>query len=134
MTNITKSIIWGGAGLIIVAVIFFAITGTPTKASNQVTGNVATAPTGEYQEVLLTFKNYEYQLEPSTLKKDVPVRMTVDLDSIYGCMRDVVIRDFGVRKYVQPGDNIISFTPTKTGTINIACSMNMGRGQFTVVE
>ena len=90
--------------------------------------------TDEFQEVTLRFVNYEYVLEPSVLKKDVPVRMTVDLDSVYGCMRDVVIKSFNVRKYVRPDDNVIEFMPDKTGTIGIACSMNMGRGQFTVVE
>ena len=90
--------------------------------------------TDEFQEVTLRFINYEYVLEPSVLKKDVPVRMTVDIDSVYGCMRDIVIKSFGVRKYVRPGDNVIEFMPDKTGTIGIACSMNMGRGQFTVVD
>lgn len=89
---------------------------------------------GEFQEVKLTFKNYQYQLEPSTLIKDVPVRMEVDLDTVDGCMRDVVISSFGVRQYVKPGDNIIEFTPDKSGTFNIACSMNMGRGTFRVAE
>jgi plastocyanin domain-containing protein len=46
----------------------------------------------------------------------------------------VVISSFGVRKYLKEGDNIITFTPTQTGTINIACSMNMYRGTFTVID
>ena len=60
--------------------------------------------------------------------------MEVDLDTVYGCMRDVVIPSADVRKYVKDGDNIIEFTPEKAGTFNIMCSMNMGRGKFTVAE
>jgi len=52
------------------------------------------------------------------------------MSTVVGCSRDIVISSFGVRKAVSPGDNIIEFTPDKTGTINIACSMNMYRGTF----
>jgi len=88
--------------------------------------------TGEYQDVKLSVSGGTYILTPSVLKKDIPVRMEADLSTVRGCARDVVISAFGVRKYVKTGDNIITFTPTKTGTINIACSMNMYRGTFTV--
>lgn len=108
------------------------------SASESLTGDAvedltATKSVGA-QEVTLTFENYRYILTPSTLKKDVPVEMTVDLDSVYGCMRDVVITQFGVRKYVREGDNVITFTPDKEGTFNIVCSMNMGRGKFSVLS
>jgi plastocyanin domain-containing protein len=79
-------------------------------------------------------KNYQYLTDPAVLKKGIPVKMTVDLNTVVGCATDIVIKDFGVRKYVSQGDNIITFTPTKTGTIGIACSMNMYHGTFTVVD
>jgi plastocyanin domain-containing protein len=68
------------------------------------------------------------------LKKGVKVHMIVDMSTVVGCSRDIVISSFGVRKAVSPGDNIIEFTPDKTGTINIACSMNMYRGTFQVTD
>jgi len=79
-------------------------------------------------------KNNEYRVEPSVLKKNIPVRMTAEVNSLPGCAKSVVIRDFGVRKSVSTANNIIEFTPDKTGTIEIACSMNMYHGTFTVVE
>jgi plastocyanin domain-containing protein len=85
-----------------------------------------------HQRLVKFVSGAKYILTPSVLKKDVPVRMEADLNTLKGCSRDVVISAFGVRKYVNEGDNIITFTPTKTGTINIACSMNMYRGTFTV--
>ena len=96
--------------------------------------NTNTVLTGEVQNVKLTVSGGSYLLTPSVLKKDVPVRLEADLSTVRGCSRDVVISAFGVRKYVKEGDNIITFTPTKTGTINIACSMNMYRGTFTVTD
>jgi uncharacterized protein len=105
-----------------------------TSGGDELTGNVVAVNTGEVQEVSLQFKNYAYVLEPETFTAGVPVRMEVDLSTVYGCMRDVRIPAFGVSQYVSEGNNIIEFTPTKTGTFNIMCSMNMGRGTFTVVD
>ncbi len=90
--------------------------------------------TQEIQNVTLSFRNYEYVLTPNTLKVGIPVKITVDTTTVTGCMRDIVIGDLKVRKYVTPGDNVIEFTPNKEGTFLIACSMNMGRGYFTVTS
>ena len=87
-----------------------------------------------YQQVTLYFINYEYKLVPENLLVGVPVRMTVDLETVYGCMRAVMIPAFNVRKFVNENDNTIVFTPDRTGNFNILCTMNMGRGTFRVVE
>jgi len=68
------------------------------------------------QLVKLSFDDKGYVMTPSTVTKDVPVKMEVDLDTVKGCA------------------TTIEFTPTKTGPIEIICGMNMGKGQFTVVE
>ncbi|MEM2139172.1 MAG: hypothetical protein QXM96_03385 [Candidatus Woesearchaeota archaeon] len=88
-----------------------------------------------FQKVkLLVNSNGDYELQPGVLKKDVPVKMEVDLNSVYGCARSIVIKDFNVFKNVRQGDNIIEFTPTKEGRIRIQCSMNMYSGYFDVVS
>ena len=86
------------------------------------------------QNVKLTFDAKGYVLTPSTLTKGVPVKMEVDLDSVKGCMRTVVIDSFGVKKTVKTGETTIEFTPTKTGDVEIVCGMGMGQGSFKVVE
>ena len=142
MGKLMKQISIGGAIAIVLSVFFFGTIGVDVNAG---TGDITSKATGyererddrvqgEAQKVLLKFENYQYKLEPSELQKGVPVRMEVDLDSVYGCMRDIVIPSFGVDKYVREGNNIIEFTPTKSGTFNIQCSMNMGRGKFSVVK
>lgn len=120
-----------------IAVVFsIFVFGVMVEPSDGVTGNAVkdSYEGSDFQEVSLSFKNYAYQLEPSTLTKGVPVKMIVDMNTVGGCMRDVVIPAFNVRKYVSKGDNVIEFVPTKSGTFNIACSMNMGRGTFTVED
>ncbi len=127
-----------GFAIALVAALFiftgksFATATTDTGDETAITGQAIASD--QYQEVTLKMINYKYITEPAELIKNVPVRMTVDLDSVSGCMRDVVISAFDVREYVQKGDNIIEFTPDKTGEIQVVCSMNMGRGSFTVVD
>jgi plastocyanin domain-containing protein len=95
---------------------------------------VAGAQEKKVQNVKLTFDANGYVLTPSTLTKGVPVKMDVDLATVKGCMRTVVISAFNVKKTVKDGDTTIEFTPTKTGKIDIVCGMNMGKGSFTVTE
>jgi plastocyanin domain-containing protein len=128
------TIILGVAAFVVIAVFGFisasALSGGE-KTTN--TGNTATSENiEEVQTAVLQYTNYEYKLTPNTLKKGVPVKITVDTNTVVGCMRDIVISDFGVRKRVTPTDNIIEFTPDKDGTFWIVCSMNMGRGTFSV--
>ncbi|MFH1408299.1 MAG: cupredoxin domain-containing protein [Nanoarchaeota archaeon] len=123
-----------GTAIVVVLVFFLGMSMTIAKAEIPGITGRAIINTGEVQEATLSFENYEYVMDPPTLKKGVPVKMTVDLDTVYGCMRDVVISSFGVRKFVSGGDNVIEFTPDKAGEFWVVCSMNMGRGKFTVAE
>ena len=106
------------------------------KENTYLTQNTNTAPVIKdgVQYVKLKFNDYGYVVEPSALKVGVPVKMEVDLSTVTGCMRSVIIPAFNIRKNVYPNDNIIEFIPDKTGTFRIHCSMNMGQGSFTVVD
>ena len=126
---------------IIILLSFFAVAnalGNDSKDAGERFTSMASYETPEiidgYQHVELYFINYEYKLVPENLIAGIPVRMEVDMDTVYGCMRAIMIPAFNVRKYVNDNDNIVEFTPTKTGVFNIMCTMNMGRGTFRVVE
>jgi len=86
------------------------------------------------QVVKLSFDDKGYVVTPSTVTKGVPVKMEVDLDTVKGCMRTVVIDAFNVKQTVKAGAPTIEITPTASGPIQIVCGMNMGKGQFTVAE
>lgn len=86
------------------------------------------------QLVKLSFDDKGYVMTPSTVTKGIPVRMDVDLGTVKGCMRTVVIGAFDVRQTVKEGSTVIEFTPTRTGEIEIVCGMKMGKGAFTVVD
>jgi plastocyanin domain-containing protein len=86
------------------------------------------------QTVKLTFDDKGYVVTPDTVTKGVPVKMEVDLATVKGCMRTVVIDAFDVKQTVKEGATTITFTPSKSGKIQIVCGMNMGKGSFTVVD
>ncbi len=99
---------------------------TPSGAAVTLSGNMQVAK--------LSVSGGGYILEPSTFRKGVPVRLEADLSNMPGCSKSVVISAFNVNKYLTPGDSVIEFTPDKAGTFNIACSMNMYKGTFTILE
>lgn len=101
-------------------------------------GNLATGKNilsnGEVQIVKLSVENGKYILDPSEIKKGVPVRIEADISKMPGCSKSILIPSFNVQKNLNSKSNIIEFTPDKAGTFNIMCSMNMYRGTFTVLE
>jgi len=121
-------------GIVLIVVIF--LFGLIAFNNNQKQSNKETKlllnTENEIQTAILSYNDSGYILTPNILKEGIPVKITVDTSSVNGCLRDVVIGDFGIKKYITAQDNIIEFTPNKDGQFLIACSMNMGRGFFSV--
>ncbi len=67
-----------------------------------------------------------------TLKAYVPARLIVDSQNTYTCASSLVIPEYGIKRQLSPGENIIEFTPTETGKLPFSCSMGMFRGSFQV--
>ena len=89
------------------------------------------AESGDFQEVVIGMRNYNYFPNTVSVKAGIPVKLRLD-DSVYGCFRDFTIRDLGVRKYLRTPSDYIEFTPAKPGTYTFACSMGMGFGKLVV--
>lgn len=153
-TNMKKYVIAGAIFIVVLILAFSAkniLAGNPTggqdystntQANNLATGGnagttgtgVATVGPGNVQNAKLALVDFSYKLTPNKLVKGVPVRIEVDASTLSGCMVNVVIKDFNVRKKITAKDNIIEFTPDKTGVFWITCSMGMGPGSFEVVN
>lgn len=71
-----------------------------------------------------------------TLKKGQPAQVNfhAEAQNLNGCNNALVIPDFNIEKDLVPGDNIVEFTPTKTGTYGYTCWMGMVSGQIKVIE
>ena len=78
-----------------------------------------------YQQVAfdLSFDSYaDFQVTTG-----VPVRMVVHVDPAYltGCNNEILMPAWGIDEKLEPGDNVIEFTPTETGDFPYSCWMHM---------
>jgi sulfite exporter TauE/SafE len=75
--------------------------------------------------------------EPIKVQIGIPVRWTIHAETgtINGCNNSIVIPEYNrLQKKLSIGDNIVEFTPTRTGNFTYSCWMGMIRGRITVVE
>jgi plastocyanin domain-containing protein len=71
-----------------------------------------------------------------TVQRGIPVKWTIDAPagSINGCNNRLIIREYGIEHRFTPGENVIEFTPARTGRFSYSCWMGMIRSSITVVE
>ncbi len=120
-----KQIVSFGAGLCVAAMLGGAV---------PVCAQAAKAAQPKVQTVKLSVDDKGYVVTPDTVVAGVPVRMEVDLKTVTGCARTVVIGAVNVKKTVKEGQTTIEFTPAKSGKVAIACGMDMVHGSFTVAD
>ena len=86
-----------------------------------------------WQEVQTTVESGQYH--PFVVQKGVPVRWTIRVkaDDLNGCNNPLTIPQYGIRKELFPGDNLIEFTPEQEGTITYTCWMGMISSTIRVV-
>ncbi len=89
---------------------------------------------GNAQEITTELGSRSYA--PITVQAGIPVRWTIKADkaSINGCNNAMIIPEYGVEHQFVEGDNVIEFTPTKTGTVPYSCWMGMINSKITVVD
>lgn len=88
---------------------------------------------GDVQVVTTPLESGRYK--PFTVQKGIPVKWTItaDAQSLNGCNAAVTIPQYGITKQLEPGDNLIEFTPEEEGTISYSCWMGMIRSSIRVV-
>lgn len=71
-----------------------------------------------------------------TVQAGTPVKWTIDAPkgSINGCNNRIFIPEYNIEYQFKSGENIIEFTPEKSGRFLYSCWMGMIRGSITVVE
>ncbi|MGA2379025.1 MAG: sulfite exporter TauE/SafE family protein [Spirochaetia bacterium] len=97
-------------------------------------GSIAVAKVvGDYQEVRTTVDSGEYH--PFIVQKGIPLRWTVSAkaEDLNGCNNPLTVPQYGIRKQLLPGDNLIEFTPDRDGTISYTCWMGMISSSIRIV-
>jgi len=101
------------------------------NASNG-SGSSPTAGTENIQLVNTTLAGGNYS--PITVKSGIPVKWTISAKAgdITGCNSTLLIPKYNIKKKLVPGDNIIEFTPSGSGTVPYSCWMGMITSTITV--
>lgn len=70
------------------------------------------------------------------IQKGIPVKMIINANAnnLSGCNNAVLINEYNINKKLTIGENIIEFTPTKTGTFVYTCWMQMLKNSIVVVD
>ena len=70
---------------------------------------------------------------PSTVraKAGQPIRLTFDRRDTSSCSEEIVLPDFGIRRFLPSGrQTVIEVTPPTAGTYEFMCGMSMLRGRL----
>jgi sulfite exporter TauE/SafE len=107
-----------------------------TTPWDELTGGGTSAPiVNGKQQVTIDVGARGYTASVTTLKKGVPVHLTMVTHGSLGCSRAFTIPEFNISKILPlSGTDTIDFTPQKTGILAYSCSMGMYTGQFTVED
>jgi len=88
----------------------------------------------EEQIVRMTQGASGYTPKVLHIEKGRPVKWIINSTSSFTCASSIVVPSYGISRTLQPGENVITFVPTKTGEISFSCSMGMYRGKFIVAD
>jgi plastocyanin domain-containing protein len=88
--------------------------------------------TGGVQEVTIAVQG-GYDPAEVKVRKGSPVRLVFDRRETSSCSEEVVIPDFGVRRFLPAFQKTaIELTPQQAGTYEFTCGMSMLRGRLVV--
>lgn len=124
------------AGLVVIGLALFNIVNAKNIFSLGTTGDMPVAADTESPVRTIHMKQTAtgYSPEKLVVHKGERVRWIIDSEDSYTCAVSFVAPKIGVREALKPGENVIEFTATETGSIPFSCSMGMYRGAIEVVE
>ena len=94
----------------------------------------AAAAVGGVQEAMIAVRG-GYDPGTVTVKAGSPVRLVFDRQETSSCSEEIVLPDFGIRRYLPAHEKTaVEFTPTAAGTYEITCGMGMLHGKLVVEE
>jgi len=135
-----------GAGIIVAALAIFNLSNglTLTGFSPQITNrtqsqsltkqNLSTTNEDSEQVIQMTQDATGYHPNNFTVKANTPVKWVINSTDANSCSASIYAQKFSVRQFLNPGENIINFTPREVGTFSFTCAMGMYRGAFKVTN
>jgi plastocyanin domain-containing protein len=121
MTSADWSVIAAGAAAIAWVNWYFFLARRPA---------VRAAAAGGAQEVTIRVQG---GYEPSEVRVQAgkPVRLVFDRQETSGCSEEVVLPDFGIRRFLPAFQKtVVELTPERPGSYEFTCGMSMLRGRL----
>jgi len=88
---------------------------------------------GGTQIVSLDLTTGGYSPNNITVKKGIPVEVRTNSTADAGCVRGLMIPDFGINVALDIGQDFFTFVPDKAGSFEFTCQMRMSSGTLTVI-
>ncbi len=111
----------------------YAVLGNNNQDSVAQPNNIAVQKDG-YQEIRMDVIGSGYDPNTFVLKKGVPVKWIINGKQLTGCNKGIQVPSLNLKFDIKPGEQIIEFTPEKSGLISWSCWMGMIRGSFIVKD
>ena len=87
-----------------------------------------------YQEIRMEVNREGFVPDTFVLQKDVPVKWIIDGKELNGCNNAIQVPEYDLEFDIEQGEQVIEFTPTKSGDVRWSCWMGMIPGQFIVKD
>ena len=119
-----------------------AVTGTGVdfntlvaRVSQQLSPTVAESPSCETEQIIhMDVLSAGFKPNKFTLRKGIPVKWAINAKELNECNKAIVVPQYELNIKLQPGLQVIEFTPPEIGVVPWSCWMGMIPGTFIVVE
>ncbi|WP_192929708.1 urease accessory protein UreH domain-containing protein [Alkaliphilus serpentinus] len=105
-----------------------------SAAKQEITSAMLPEIINEYQVITTYANNNGYEPNYFVLEKGRAVKWVIRGEEVNACNNEVAIPSLGINMKVEPGYNVIEFTPEEEGQLGFSCWMGMLDGSFLVVE
>ena len=127
LTVLDYVVLIAGIGLIIAINWYFFFAGKQASVA-------VAAASGGIQEIPIAVQG-GYSPNVIRTRSGQPVRLVFDRQENSGCSEEIVLPDFGIRKFLPPFQKtVIHLKPDKPGSYEFTCGMGMLRGTLIVEE
>jgi plastocyanin domain-containing protein len=126
MTAMDWAVIAAGAAVIAWINTYFFLAKRPAASAKVAAGGV--------QEVTITVHG-GYEPSEVRVQKDAPVRLIFDRQETSGCSEEIVIPDFGIRRFLPAFQKTaVELRPAPAGSYEFTCGMSMLHGRLIVED
>ena len=121
----------GAAISLVVLGIVFAGGNFLSGGSGQSGGAQVFGSNESVQNIVVSLNNGYYMPREIRIKQGTKVRLSADPNTLTGCMRTLVVQNYG---RVVAGGAPLEFVADKPGAFRMSCPMGMGSGQIIVED